>query len=171
MTSIEQVLDDRAKDFAHALTDVGFSDVEAERFVEEAGPALVRSYRWHTASLGAMPFTREDAREVLGGMPGRALAHKVGLPEQKTWDGLRHFVPAVLRASSLTCAGLGHRPSRDRSSRVSEVARFDVGFGLTLDWLTVRKDAADVSDDGEPSDEKASGVLHPIFARLLSLQR
>ena len=169
MTSIERVLDEHAEDFAEGLTDVGFSDVEARRFVEEAGPALVRSYRWHAASTGVLPATRDDAREVLGGMPGRALAHKMGLPEQKAWDGLRHLVPAVLRASG--GIGPGLRPSGGRSrglaSRADEAARFEVGFGLTL--RAGRENAGDDSLADEPTS-KRSGVLHPIFARLLSLQ-
>jgi hypothetical protein len=101
MDSIQRVLDERYDDFARVLTQVGFSRSEAERFVVEAWPAVLRSYEWQERSLGLAWMARPGAaREILSTISGRRLASLVGLPEEKTWAGLRELVPALLQASN-----------------------------------------------------------------------
>jgi hypothetical protein len=101
MDSMQRVLEERYDDFARVLTHVGFTRPEAERFVVEAWPAVLRSYEWQERSLGLAWMARPGAaREILSTISGRRLASLVGLPEQKTWAGLRELVPAVLQASN-----------------------------------------------------------------------
>jgi hypothetical protein len=107
MDSMQRVLDERYDDFARVLTHVGFTHSEAKRFVVEAWPAVLRSYEWQEESLGLALMARPGAAgEILSTIAGRRLASLVGLPEQKTWAGLRELVPALLQASS------GRAPSR-----------------------------------------------------------
>jgi hypothetical protein len=95
------VLDERYDDFARVLTHVGFTRSEAERFVVEAWPAVLRSYEWQERSLGLAWMARPGAaREILSTISGRRLASLVGLPEQKIWAGLRELVPALLQAAN-----------------------------------------------------------------------
>lgn len=167
MDHLERVLDERAGDLLVGLAAVGFSHDEARRFLTGVGPELVQSYEWHAASLdGSAEATPEAASEVLAGIRGRALALQIGLSTEKTWAGLRELVPAVLEASKFARPSPGsasQRGSNKRPPRGTEIARFDVGFGLTLERLR-----STGSDSREPVGW--IGVKHPIFGGLLSPQ-
>lgn len=136
MDSMVRILDERAEDFAEALTEVGFSTAEAHRFLKGAAPALLRSCEWQYAALGQESLDEPaSAREILSLIPGRSLASQLGLPVEKTWAGLRELVPAVLQASQSGRPGArtgGVRPSVRRSTNPS-TTHYDFGFGLTLE--------------------------------------
>lgn len=155
MDRLERVLDERSADFSSALALVGFSPDEASRFLAIVRPELIRSYEWHVATTGEAGRPAVAAGDVLSSIRGRALASEVGISDAKTWAGLRELVPAVLEAS--------RPPPRRRHGERDAVARFEVGFGLTLDRLRVRRSRA---GDG-PATEPPIGARHPIFGHLL----
>jgi hypothetical protein len=132
MDSIQRVLDERYDDFARVLTQVGFSRSEAERFVVEAWPAVLRSYEWQERSLGLAWMARPGAaREILSTISGRRLASLVGLPEEKTWAGLRELVPALLQASNGRGASRHVAPD-DPSIRRGRAGRHPTSSGYSF---------------------------------------
>jgi len=158
MDVLERVITEKADELIEVLIlDVGLSRRQSEVFLDEAGAALVASYRWQAEEIRhdglASPST---VRNLLAGISGRALANRVGLPTETAWDGLRALVPAVVRAGTAegsTRGGGGF--SRTRRLR-SEDVRFDIGFGLTLDLggFASRR----------PAGSAGSGfVSHPVF--------
>jgi hypothetical protein len=103
MDVLERVLREQTHELIDVLTfDAGMSRTEAEVFLREAGPALVDSYRWQASVLDEEGLSTPAAvRDLLAGINGRRLAPKVGLPTQRTWDGLRALVPAVVRSTAV----------------------------------------------------------------------
>ncbi|NNM33418.1 MAG: hypothetical protein HKO53_10145 [Gemmatimonadetes bacterium] len=45
------------------------------------------------------------ARSVLGFIRGRVVAERVGIPQGRTWDGIRVLVPAVLERAARQQSG------------------------------------------------------------------
>ena len=115
MDPLERVLKENSGRLIRELTgEVGLTEREAEVFLEEAGRALVESYRWHAAREGEDQLgTPEGVKDVLAGISGRELARRVGLSSARTWDGLRTLVPAVVRGGPASGVPLGgHAPGR-----------------------------------------------------------
>jgi hypothetical protein len=97
MNELERVLSERCDALILALTQgAGFSPMQAARFIEEAGPAVVESYRWQADELPiANGWGPAIAQEILAGVNGRSLAPRVGLTEERSWAGLRTLVWAA----------------------------------------------------------------------------
>lgn len=134
MEFLERVLDEKATELARLLTDeAGFTAAEAERFLSEAGPALIESYEWQTSAPSAIELDDESAvRDLLAGIWGRTLARRLGFSEGKTWAGLRSFVPAVVDASTERRprsggGGDGH------FARATEASFIEIGYALRLE--------------------------------------
>lgn len=111
MDILERVLNEKSSELVHVLTvDTGMSRNQAELFLREAGPALIDSYRWQAEELAPEGLASPTAvRDLLSGISGRALAPKVGLSSERTWDGLRSLVPAVVRSGARTSERGGAR--------------------------------------------------------------
>ena len=101
MDPLERVLHEHGESLADQLArTMGLSEAQAEIFLREAGSALIDSWRWQADRMGAESVCSEDGvRDLLSGISGRRLAPRVGLTSERTWEGLRTLVPAVLRAS------------------------------------------------------------------------
>lgn len=158
MELLERALHEHGERLAGQLADaVGLSPEQAELFLREAGPALVDSWRWQADRLGADGAPSEDgARDLLAGISGRRLAPRVGLTSERTWEGLRALVPAVLRASFAmpeASASAGSRADLDSRGQDSSADDLEIGFGLRLGRAPAREDAG--------------RDWHPIFGRLL----
>lgn len=104
MDILERVLNEKSSELVQVLTvDTGMSRSQAELFLREAGPALIDSYRWQAEGLAPDGLASPTAvRDLLSGISGRALAPKVGMSSERTWDGLRSLVPAVVRSGART---------------------------------------------------------------------
>lgn len=152
MELLQRVLDEQADELTDEVRDrAGLSRSDAARLVVEAGDDLIESYRWHAGEDGSLDVSSPDAvRDLLGGIRGREVAEKIGLPPQRTWDGIRALVPAVLESA----ARLPHGGSGGSSPR-----RFDVGFRLYFE--AEASDGADLPELGGPS------LRHPVFGALL----
>ena len=99
---LEKVLSERLDELAAAVSDeTGLSPTDARKLVAEAGGDLVESYRWQGADLRTASLDSPlVARSVLGFIRGRAVAERVGIPQGRTWDGIRFLVPAVLERAA-----------------------------------------------------------------------
>lgn len=136
MEILERVLDERAGDLARALTEEAeFTPAEADRFLTEAGPAVLRSYEWqaHERGRAELGSSEQTVSDVLAGISGRSLAERVGLSQAKTWAGLRALVPALLGASArpedrhrVRSTPRGGRPG---GANREDVRRYELGFG------------------------------------------
>ena len=102
MDLLEKVLSERLDELAAAVSDeTGLSPTDARKLVAEAGGDLVESYRWQGADLRTASLDSPlVARSVLGFIRGRAVAERVGIPQGRTWDGIRFLVPAVLERAA-----------------------------------------------------------------------
>ena len=154
MESLERVLNQKSSDLLRALRgEAGLTADEADLFLREAGPALIESSEWQAANLDLAQIGSAGAvRDLLGGISGTTLATRVGLSEERTWDGLRVLIPAALRSSG----------SRNIDPEHSVPERLDIGFGLTLDQCPAEATA------GHWVSGSRVRVAHPIFASLLS---
>lgn len=151
MDIVQKVLSEQSSELVQVLTrDTGMSRRQAELFLREAGPALVASYRWQEEELAPEGLASPTAaRDILSGISGRALAPKVGLSSERTWDGLRSLVPAVVRSGA-------HDPSASSSGASGSgggdgAKPFRVGFDLYVDPRPIGSrngDASDVSFSG-----------------------
>jgi hypothetical protein len=148
MDFMRQVLRDHSNDFARVLSEqAGFTEDEARRFLDGAGPALVRSYEWQASGLplGELP-TSTIVRELLAGIPGRTLGSLLGIPAAKTWAGLRTLVPAVVRAHD-RAAGRRHPTASERigsrrngtTDAPDDAPEYPIGFGLSVDRRGYRR--------------------------------
>lgn len=101
MEPLERVLAERAEELAKEVgVRAGLSPEQARRLVELAGSDLIASYHWQRSTLGWADLSEPLlAREILGSIPGRSVAERVGLPTAQAWDGLRALVPAALEAA------------------------------------------------------------------------
>jgi hypothetical protein len=99
METLETVIDDRARDFVRLLvSQFGFTEERAEKFVILAGSDLMESYRWRADDIGPGQLSDpENVRELLGAIRGNHIASSLGLPPSDVWSGLRVFVPRVLQ--------------------------------------------------------------------------
>lgn len=109
MEHLQRVLEERSGDItAHVVRRQGFSPETAGRFVQEAGPDLLESWRWQASSLQVEDLaTWSNVQRLLGGMHANALARALGMPPAEVWQALRVFVPKVLllaRRSTLSVA-------------------------------------------------------------------
>lgn len=166
MDHLERVLDERAGDLAVRLAAVGFSRDEARRFLVGAGRELVEAYAWHVETHDSRDLeTPAAASELLAWIRGRALAIQIGLSTEKTWAGLREFVPAVLDARHAEDEP-GGSASRDGPRARSFHAggpHFELGFGLRL--VRIRSRVV----EGDQSAGRVN-TTHPIFCGFLSPQ-
>lgn len=158
MDLLERALREHGDSLTHQLADtVGLSRREAEVFLREAGSALLDSWRWQSDRLGGDPVRSKDGvRDLLAGISGRRLAPRVGLSSERTWEGLRALVPAVVRATAASMPQAPdpvHSASPDRRSGEASADKLEIGFGLSLDRARPNSDAG--------------RDRHPIFGRLL----
>ena len=156
MESLERVLNEKRSELLRALRgEAGLTADEAELFLREAGPALMESSEWQATNLDLAQMGSAGAvRDLLGGISGTTLATRVGLSEERTWDGLRVLIPAALRSSG----------SGNIDSEHSAPARFDIGFGLTLNQRPAE------ATDGHLVSGSRVRVAHPIFASLPTIR-
>jgi hypothetical protein len=158
MDLIERALSEHGASLAGQLADVvGLTRQEAEVFLREAGPALIDSWRWQADRMGAdVVHSQDGVRDLLAGISGRRLAPRVGLTSERTWEGLRVLVPAVVRASVSTPGASGvstPAASADRRMDDDSEGDLDIGFGLRVGRTGAR--------------HEAGRDWHPIFGRLL----
>lgn len=130
MDFLERVLRERAGDLTRALEEqAGFSATEARRFFRAASRALVATYEWNRTSRRPIDLHAEDAAaDLLAVIHGRALAVQLRLGPDKTWAGLRVFVPIVVEAYAPEAPDVS-RAARGRRVRISaqEASRLDIG--------------------------------------------
>lgn len=96
---------------------IGLQDAAALDFVRAAGAELIASYAWQRASLDAQRLSdARNVRDLLSTVGAGRIAAQVGISREVTWEGLRAFVPSVLRRAE------GQRPaSRLRSMSGTEM--------------------------------------------------
>lgn len=147
MHELDRVLSERSDQLIGALTtEVGLPRGLAARFLTEAGPALMDSYKWHTDGLFTEGTPSITIQDLLGGVNARDLAVRVGLSVEDTWASLRALAPTVIRA--------GITVERD----VPSVYR-----GLAPPVPPTGRHLAPSSDQfGRPT----SGMAHPSFGLL-----
>jgi hypothetical protein len=170
MDILEKVLTEQSGELIRLLTfETGMSRGQAEVFLREAKEALLDSYHWQVDELGSDGLSSPSAvRDLLAGMSGRALAAKVGMSAERTWDGLRALVPAVVYCGAAarwaSSADLpSDPPRRVRRLEAEGTGRFDIGFGLSFEFPRTEG----TSDRARRSSDTA-GFTHPIFGRLLA---
>lgn len=102
MDLLERVLTERTDELVDAVrAETGLTPAEARRLVAAAGDDLVASYRWQAEDPGEETLDSPAVtRRVLGFIRGRDIARRSGLPQQRTWDGIRVLVPAVLQTAA-----------------------------------------------------------------------
>lgn len=143
MHELEQVLSERSNQLIGTLTaEVGLPRGVAARFLTEAGPALMDSWRWHTDGLLAEGTASITIQELLGGVNARDLAARAGLSVEDTWASLRALAPTVIRAGvtlgreapPLQAGPGGHLPpTADHFGRsASGLAHPSIGFLLSM---------------------------------------
>jgi hypothetical protein len=158
MDIVQKVLTEKSSELVQVLTrDTGMSRRQAERFLREAGPALIDSYRWQEEELAPEGLASPTAaRDILSGISGRALASKVGMSSERTWDGLRSLVPAVVRsgARARTMRSPSGSPGWDGTGGSVDVAR-RVGIGIDR-YVDPRR-------SGSTNGEAGGHPPHPSF--------
>ncbi|HUP53041.1 MAG TPA: hypothetical protein VM198_11225 [Longimicrobiales bacterium] len=99
METLETVLGSRAPHFVRIfVSQFGFSEERAERFVELAGSDLIECYRWQADRMDPRELSApENVRSLLGAIHARRIADSLGIPPAEVWSGLRVFVPRVLQ--------------------------------------------------------------------------
>jgi hypothetical protein len=99
MEALETVLGRKSPHFVRIfVSQFGFSEERAERFVTLAASDLLESYRWRAGDLDPGSLSApETVRELLGAIRGNLIADSLGIPPADVWSGLRVFVPRVLQ--------------------------------------------------------------------------
>jgi hypothetical protein len=99
MEALETVLGRRSPHFVRIfVSQFGFSEERAERFVSLAASDLLESYRWRAEDLHPGSLSSpENVRELLSAIRGNRIADSLGMPPAEIWSGLRVFVPRVLQ--------------------------------------------------------------------------
>lgn len=86
----------------------GFSTEQAEKFVPEAGTAVVDSLKSQAGSLSETDLAGpEGMKAVLGGIDIEALSGKAGIPSALGAQGLTSMLPTLMGMLSSKAGGLG----------------------------------------------------------------
>ncbi len=99
METLETVIGRRSEHFVRIfVSQFGFTEERALRFVELAGSDLMESYRWQAQRLGRGRLSApENVRDLLSAIHANGIASSLGMPSSEVWSGLRVFVPRVLQ--------------------------------------------------------------------------
>jgi hypothetical protein len=97
--TLETVLERRAHHFVRIfVSQFGFTEERAQRFVNLAGSDLIECCRWHERNMGPGGFSAPaNVRNLLAVIHARRIADSLGIPSAEVWSGLRVFVPRVLQ--------------------------------------------------------------------------
>jgi hypothetical protein len=99
MESLEIVLGRRTNHFVRIfMSQFGFSEERAERFVSMAGSDLMESYKFLARDLDPRGLScPANVRDLLSTIHASRIASSLGIPASEVWTGLRVFVPSVLQ--------------------------------------------------------------------------
>lgn len=110
MDFLAGILKEHSGDLVSKLTEhAGFTEDQAERFVPEAGEAVLASLKDGGSEVDLeSPATSERSIEsLLGGIDADALASKVGIPSEQSIGGLKAILPMLLSLISSKAGALG----------------------------------------------------------------
>jgi hypothetical protein len=103
MDTLKRVLAQRSEDLVSELSRrPGLPGDRARRFVAEAGYDLIESYRWQAHDLHGQHLAEQvSAQALLAAMHANGIANRLGMLAEDVWEGLRTFVPLVLRMAEV----------------------------------------------------------------------
>ncbi len=109
MDLLKGILQEKGAELVSQLTgQIGFSRDQAERFVPEAGSAVVDSIKGQAAELDLENLTSaENVQALMGGIDAGSLASKVGIPASLSESGLKALVPSLLGFIGAKAGGSG----------------------------------------------------------------
>lgn len=132
MERLQHVLGRRAEELVELMVmERGFGVHTAERFVAVAATDLIGSYEWQAEELDLDDLSAPtNVRSLLAGIRANAVASMVGIPTSEAWEGLRTFVPRVLRmaASEETDTGVATPERRSWTGRTHTPRRHHVSL-------------------------------------------
>jgi hypothetical protein len=99
MEALRQVIEENSRDLAGAVrAGAGVHASVALRFVSVAGADLIGSYDWLEADLDLEQLSApRNVRALMGALNAQHIARELGMPVSIVWEGLRAFVPSVVR--------------------------------------------------------------------------
>lgn len=110
MDLLAGILKEHSGDLVSKLTrHAGFTDDQAERFVPEAGGAVLKSLKngGSEVDLESPAATERSIESLLSGIDAEALASKAGISPAQSLGGLKAILPTLLGLISSKAGALG----------------------------------------------------------------